>query len=59
MELLLVSKFLSLLYTKLTSHRVYRRRDPQPLKVFIAIVVYVMRPNTYQCVSNAMVPSDF
>jgi hypothetical protein len=53
MELLLVTKSDSIvLVHELISSRNYRGRDSQALKVFIAILVYVVRPNTCQFVST-------
>ena len=52
MELLLVTKSDSIMLVhELITRRNYRSRDPQTLKVFIAILVYVVRPNTCHCVS--------
>ena len=52
MELLLVTKSDSIMLVhELISRRNYRSRDSKTLKMFIAVLVYVVRPNTCHCVS--------
>ena len=53
MELLLVAKSDSIMLVhELISRRNYRSRDPKTLKVFIVILVYVVRLITCQRVST-------
>ena len=52
MELLLVTKSDSIMLVhELITRRYYRNRDSKTLKVFIAIIVYVVRFNACHCVS--------
>jgi hypothetical protein len=56
MGLLLVTLAVLCWFTRITILRDYRNRDPRLLKVFIAILVYVVGSNACQCVSHTVVP---